>query len=143
MNDRHSIIPAVYLMAIKEEKILLIRRYQTGYMDGSYSLPAGHVEQGEFATQALRREIKEEINIELQEQDLTCVHVVHRIKDDERVDFHFIADKWSGEIINKEPHKCDDISWFPLNDLPQNIIPVVKQAIENYQKGIFFSEARF
>jgi hypothetical protein len=39
-----------------------------------------------------------------------------------------------------EVDKCDDMKWFPLSNLPQNIVPSVKFVIENFQKGILFSE---
>ena len=52
----------------------------------------------------------------------------------------FEVKKWSGEILNTEPDKCDDLRWFPLDNLPVNTIPYIKQAIECYRKGILYSE---
>ena len=37
-------IPAVYLLLVQDGKILLIRRCNTGYQYGNYSVPAGHME---------------------------------------------------------------------------------------------------
>lgn len=37
----------VHMLFLRGEQVLLIRRYQTGYMDGHYSLPAGHLDGGE------------------------------------------------------------------------------------------------
>jgi hypothetical protein len=56
------------------------------------------------------------------------------------MDLFFIAKSWSGEPRIMEEDKCDDMKWFSLNELPTNIVPSVKFAIENYQKGIIFSE---
>ena len=39
-----------------------------------------------------------------------------------------------------EPHKCDDLSWFDLNDLPENVIPYIKQAIQNILNKEIYSE---
>jgi hypothetical protein len=61
----------------------------------------------------------------------------------ERIDVFIKAEKWNGEIKNMEPHKCDDLRWFPLNALPKNTIPHVKHAIECIQKNIFYSEYGF
>jgi ADP-ribose pyrophosphatase YjhB (NUDIX family) len=57
------------------------------------------------------------------------------------MDFFFLAEKWEGEPEIKEPDKCDDMSWFPINDLPENILPYVKNVIENYKDGIAFIES--
>ena len=56
-------IPAAYLVLIKEKKILLLRRFNTGYEDGNYSFIAGHVEKSESFTACIIREAKEEANI--------------------------------------------------------------------------------
>ena len=52
------------------------------------------------------------------------------IKDNGRADVFFLAKKWSGNLENKEPNKCDDLSWFDLDDLHDNIIPYIKQVID-------------
>lgn len=140
----HTNIPASYLVLFKGSEVLLLRRANTGFCDGDYSLPAGHVEAGETFTQALTREIKEEVGIVLDPKNVKVEHVMHRkshTDGSERVDVFFKADKWQGEIENKEPHKCDDLSWFSLEGLPENIIPYIKQALGCIHKKIFFSEA--
>jgi ADP-ribose pyrophosphatase YjhB (NUDIX family) len=144
MIERSKIIPATYLMLIKENKILLIRRYNTGYEDGNYSMVAGHVEDKESFTDCMIRESEEEIGIKLIKEDLRVVHIMNRRaeteKDADRVDIYFIAKKWRGEIKNKEPLKCDNMSWFKLNNLPENIIPCVKQAIQDIKNQNYYSE---
>ena len=71
-------------------------------------------------------------------RDLDVVQVMHRLTDDERIDFFLRASVWTGEIKNMEPHKCDDLAWHPIDDLPDNLIPYVRRAIDNYRKGIWF-----
>ena len=103
VKDRHRAVPAAYLVLMKDGKVFLQRRVNTGYMDGKYGLPAGHVEKGESFTQCVVREVKEEIGVDLQEQDLKVVHLMHRFTGGEwgdlgyRIDAFFTADKWSGE----------------------------------------------
>lgn len=63
MNERHSNIPAAYLTLFRDNKVLLLRRCNTGYEDGNYSMVAGHVDQGETFTQAIIRESNEEAGI--------------------------------------------------------------------------------
>lgn len=133
---------AAYLLLIKDGQILLLRRYNTGFQDGNYSLPAGHVEPGENFTQTIIREAKEEAGVIVTEEELKAVHVLHRLNPHERtyVDVFFITEKWSGEPENKEPEKCDDLSWFPLTNLPENTVPYIRQAIEHYLKKVHYSE---
>ena len=145
-KDRHREVPASYAVLLKDNKILLARRFNTGYMDGKYSLPAGHVDEGESFTQCIVREAKEEIGIDLKSEDLKVAHVMHRLSDSEwkelryRIDVFFVAEKWEGEIKNMEVNKCDDLAWFNLDNLPENIIPYVRQALENIKNKVSYSE---
>ena len=132
----------VHLFFLRENQILLLRRFNTGFRDGEYSVPAGHLDGGETVMAAAIREGKEEVGVDIQETDMTFAMVMHRIEDDERVDFFVQVHKWQGELFNAEPDKCDDLCWVDINSLPVNIIPYVKQALENHWNGIPFDEYR-
>lgn len=134
---------AVNLILVKDEKALLLRRLNTGWHDGEYGVVAGHVDGGETIARAAVREAKEEAGIDIRENDLRVVHVQHRINPQtEYIDFSIRADIWNGEPTNVEPNKCDDLSWHPLDNLPENTIPYIRFVFENIQKGIPFSEWR-
>jgi mutator protein MutT len=145
-KERHKEVPAGYALLIKDNKILLQRRYNTGYMDGKYSLPAGHVDEGETFRQCAVRETKEEIGVDLDIEDLKFVHIMHRLSGPEwkdlryRIDVFFITEKWQGEPKIMEPDKSDDLSWFDLDNLPENIIPYIKYAIDCIKNKVFYSE---
>ena len=146
MKTRFKIVPASYLVLIKNNKILLSHRRNTGFMDGHYVLVSGHMEKDEGFTEAIIREAKEEANIIIHPKNLKVIHVMSRFEsqDDtelqERIDVFFTTKKWQGNIKNKEPNKCDGLNWFSLNKLPIKTIPYVKQAINNIRKKIFYSE---
>lgn len=145
MKERYKLIPEVFLMLVMDGKILLSRRFQTGYEDGNYGLPAGHGEDRETAREGIAREAKEEIGIDIAVDDLEFQLVQHRWcaepgQEHARVGFYCTAKKWAGEPTNMEPGKCDDLQWFPLDALPQNIVPHVRAAIETYHKGEHYSE---
>lgn len=138
MQDRFKLVSAVHLFLIRDSQILLLRRFNTGYEDGKYSVVAGHLDGNEEVKEAAVREAREEAGIELSVEDIEVVGVMHRKSTDERIDFFVAARLWKGEVINREPDKCDDLSWFPLDALPSNTIPYVKKAIENFRSGIWF-----
>lgn len=138
MKDRFKLIPAVHLFFIREDRILLLRRYNTGYEDGNYSVVAGHLDGGEEVWQAAAREAYEEAGVILRQADVEMAGVMHRLSDDERVDFFVHIRAWEGELVNREPDKCDELAWFALDELPANTIPYVARAIGNYRKGQWF-----
>ena len=132
MSHKNVAVPASYLILERDGKILLMRRFQTGYMDGMYGLPAGHVDEGEVPADTMVREAKEEVGVDILVSDLEFVHVAYELPHDEtgnRVDFYFRATKWSGEPVIVEPHKCDAFLWVSLDELPENIIPKVRRAL--------------
>lgn len=129
---------AVHLFLRRADQVLLSRRYQTGYEDGHYSVPAGHVDGGETVREAMMREAEEECGI--LPQDLTMVGVMHRRSAEERVDFFMEAQRWRGDLVNREPHKCDELRWVAMADLPANTIPYIRFALEQYQRGAWYSE---
>jgi ADP-ribose pyrophosphatase YjhB (NUDIX family) len=63
---------------------------------------------------------------------------MHRLSNDERVDFFLAASSWQGELRNCEPDKCDDLAWFEIDDLPENVVPYVRRAIENHRRSVWF-----
>ena len=143
MSQRNSAVPASYLILERNGKILLARRFQTGFQDGNYGLPSGHVDEGELPVVTIIREAKEEIGVDLVEADLEFVHVSYELPHDEtgnRVDFYFKASRWVGEPVIMEPNKCDELRWVSLDELPENVIPKVCLALECMRNGIPFME---
>lgn len=138
MRSRYPV--AVHLFFLRENQILLLRRFNTGYEDGNYSVPAGHVETGETVTRAAIREAMEEVGVIINPADMQIVHVMNRKSEDERIDFFVALHKWMGEATNAEPEKCDEIQWMQLGELPLNTIPYVKHALECFQSGKYYSE---
>lgn len=141
INERFKVIPSVYAFFLKDNKILLGRRCNTGFQDGKYGLPSGHAEEAETLREALRREMREEVGVELENVDIEFVHIMHRsCGDHERVDFFFLVKKWNTEPQNMEPEKCDDLTWFPVDELPDNIVDYVQVALSHCRKQETYSE---
>ncbi len=142
--DRFTMHVAAYLLLTRGDKILLLRRFNTGYEDGKYSMIAGHLDGGETVQQAICREAKEEGGLDLDHSDIEIAHVMHRkSKDGERIDYFCTTKRLRNEPMNTEPHNCDDLSWFSLKELPPNTIPYIREAITHYQEKIAFSSHGF
>ncbi len=130
----------VHLILRRTELVLLGRRSNTGYADGCWHLPAGHVEDGESATEALVREAGEEIGVRLDPADVRFVHLMHHHTDSGRIALFFDVARWQGEPVNTEPDKCAGWDWFPLEDLPEDMIPYAAEGLARYRKGEVYSE---
>jgi 8-oxo-dGTP diphosphatase len=131
-NGRLKVVPSVFAALIKDGKVLLLRRQNTGWMDGYYDLPAGHLEDQEKLKEGAARELKEEAGIEVDTSDLKLFHIhqSHNEPETPHYGFMFLTKKWSGEPKLMEPEKSDDINFFALNNLPEKITPYVKEALE-------------
>ena len=137
---KFKLIPEVHLVLLQDGRLLMLRRFNTGYGDGQYSLVAGHVDGGETFAAAMAREADEEAGLHIDPNDLTLVHTMHRMSDEERLSLFFRAATWSGEPTNMEPHKCDDLSWFPIDARPQNTVPYVEAAIGHILNAVPYGE---
>jgi ADP-ribose pyrophosphatase YjhB (NUDIX family) len=107
-------------------------------------MPSGHVDDNEYPVEAGAREAKEEVRVSIAIEDLEFVHASYRInKTDgagDYVDFFFKTSRWEGEPENQEPDKCDELIWVPIDDLPENTVPVIKEVIKCIRAGEPFSE---
>lgn len=141
-TKRFLIRSAVYLIPMKDNQILLARRFNTGWMDGMYSLISGHIDGNEPVTTAMIREAFEEARIKLTKEDLKPATVLHRKStDQEYIDFFFVTKHWEGKITIGEPDKCDDLSWYPIDNLSENTLPYIKDVLNNYKNTVAFSES--
>jgi 8-oxo-dGTP pyrophosphatase MutT (NUDIX family) len=141
-HGRFVVVPAAYVFLLRESgdgpEVLLQLRQNTGYMDEHWAAAAaGHVEQGETAYDAARREAREEIGVE--DLDLAFVTSMQRTRSaepiDERIDFFFTARSWSGEPRIVEPAKCADLRWCRLADLPDPVVPHELRVLQAVRDG--------
>ena len=91
---------------------------------------------------AAAREAQEEVGVRIEPGDMTFSTVMHRIEEEERVDFFVQVRQWDGEPFNAEPDKCDDLRWVNIHQLPVNLVPYVRKALGNHLAGTRFDEFR-
>lgn len=138
--DRFKVVVIVHLILIDDGKILLQRRCNTGYEDGNYSIVAGHVDGNESVVKAMQREAFEEVGIKIKEEDLEIVHVMNKKEPDrESIDYFFTCKNYDGNISIMEKDKCDELKFYKLDELSENMIPYVRKGIEYYIENKQFS----
>jgi ADP-ribose pyrophosphatase YjhB (NUDIX family) len=59
-------VSVVHVFMIKNDELLLMRRWNTGHEDGKYGVPSGRLEGGEEVRSAAVREVKEECGVDIQ-----------------------------------------------------------------------------
>ncbi len=140
----YKVIPAVYLLLFNGTRVMLSKRANTGYEDRNYGLIAGHVEESETLRAALAREAFEEAGLEIESDAINLALVMHRwsatSEPSERMDFFLRVDNFQGELVNREPGKCDELSWFEIANLPSNTIAYIRHAIEKVAVGASYCE---
>lgn len=129
-RDRFPII--VHTFLLRGASVLLLRRADTGFADGMYGLPGGHLHAGERISAAALRECREETGVEIELDDLLPVCVMPYITaSDQGVDFIFRCERFAGEPHIGEPERCDDLRWCELSALPSNTVGFVGVAVEH------------
>jgi mutator protein MutT len=139
-QDRFKLIAAVFILLLKDGKVLLSRRANTGWEDGKYCLPGGHFNGNETAANVVVREAKEELGVVINPEDVKFFNVSHMCTTDERIQFSFVVEKWQGEPNNMEPEKASEIGWFTIDNLPDDINAQTKATIGWYKNGIAYTE---
>lgn len=129
MSGHLGIPVGVHVVLERDGQILMMRRAGTGFFDGLYSLPGGHVEPGESLGVAGARELLEELGVEVEPRALVMLGVVHRRSDTNRIDFFMRASGWRNEARICEPHKCDDLRWCGIDLLPHDTVAYVRLAL--------------
>lgn len=132
--QRFKSIVCVDLLLKKEENnttyILLMKRQNTGQDDNCYELPGGHLEQEEDLYDAMIREAKEELKINLKREDLNLIHLLHHYNG-ERLNFIFEVEKEDLNPQIGEKDKCSELIWVNIEDLPKETTDKVKRIINN------------
>ena len=103
--------------------LLLYKNYKHRY-DG-WVLPKGTVEAGEEYKQTALREVKEETNLDICEDDLSLRGVTNDFYSQTQkhyITLHFFCTKFVGTPQVMEKDKCVCWKWFDVNNLPENLL---------------------
>lgn len=83
-----------------------------------WNFPGGHVEEVEYITPSVIREMYEETGLTIESPKLCGIKEFHKSKDGKRyIVFLYVADKFSGEL---KASKEGEIFWYPLSELAKS-----------------------
>jgi 8-oxo-dGTP diphosphatase len=138
-SARHSVVVDVHALLTLNGSVLLGRRHSSGFADGRFHLPAGHLEPGESALSTLVRECWEELGVLVLPGGVDLAHVMHQSSGGGRIGLFFWVREWEGKIRNREPDKCSELRWVPLAAPPRRTVPYARAALEAIAAGEAFS----
>lgn len=126
-----------------EGKVLLtLRGAKAKNERGKWEIPGGGVEFNETFEQAITREMKEELGIDIAVKELldVCSHIIPDEKQ------HWVSPTYICTITKGlprivEPEKCADLQWFSIEEMETLSLSLVTQhdlqALKRkYQKGV-------
>jgi len=148
-QSRHiQLIVDIHLLLVSEGDLLLGRRANTGYGDGAYEPPSSRLAERETLVEAAVRVAAAQAGIALEPQQVSLAHVLHDVSGAGRMAFFLTADGWAGEACAVPPagwptvtgtRSYSHFGWYPLTDLPANMIDRARVAVRNYAAGGRFS----
>ena len=138
-HSRHfQLIVDVHLLLLSDDEVLLGRRANTGYGDGAYEPPSGRLAERETLVEAAARVAAAQVGIVLDPARVSLAHVMHDVSGAGRMAFFLTADAWVGEP-GTAAFSYSDFGWFPLCELPANMIDRARVAVRNFAAGARFS----
>ncbi|WP_019930559.1 NUDIX domain-containing protein [Nocardia sp. BMG111209] len=137
--QRHKVTGDVHLVLRRGDQVLYGQRQNTGFEDGAWHLPSGHLEAGESVIAALIREADEEIGVTINPEDVHFSHIMHNSSSGGRMAFFFTVTNWQGEPTNREPEKCSALDWFAVAALPDHMIAYCREAMQHIADQRTFS----
>lgn len=118
----------------QQGQILIDRRKATGEMGGLWEFPGGKIEVGETIEECIKREVKEELDIEIQVGDrLTTITHVYKT-------FNVTLYVHNCQYLSGKPQplECEEIHWVEPAQMNQYQFPQANTQIINLlqQRGI-------
>ena len=148
MHQHYQAIVDVHLLLMRDGRVLLGRRANTGYGDGAYEPPSSRLAERETIVEAAIRVAAAQTGVALHPSHVALAHVMHDVSGAGRIAFFLTADGWGGEPggggdrrgpDRQRAASYSDFDWFDLDDLPANMIDRARVAVRNYAAGVGFS----
>ncbi len=132
-QQRRRVVVDVILLLMRNGRILLRERANTGYGDGAYEPPTGQLADRETIVETAVRVASAEAGIVISAQNVSLAHVMHDVSGSGRIAFFLTVAGWEGEYTSP------DLRWFGVGNLPTNMLDRSRVALRNYTEGMRFS----
>ena len=129
---RRRVVVDVILLLMRNGRILLRERANTGYGDGAYEPPSGELADRETIVETAIR-VASVAGIAVGGENVSLAHVMHDVSGGGRIAFFLSVSGWTGQPASP------DVCWFPVGDLPTNMLDRARVALRNYADGMRFS----
>jgi mutator protein MutT len=131
MDPHQEMLDCVAFLLIQNHQVLVEKRKQTKkVVPGALALPGGHIEAGESPEDALRRELREELDILPTRMTYVCT-LLHHAQEFRKLHY-FMVEAWQGEISNRE---AEALFWIPLDQVHRFDLDVDRVAISEYMRA--------
>lgn len=123
----------------QEGKILIKKRI--GSHAPFYSIPGGHLEEGETFESGAVREIEEETGLIIKNPKV--IAITNNLRTFEECGKHYVsigllATDYEGQLENREPEKCEELIWVDPENLPQPHFDASAMCVACYLKNVFY-----
>ena len=122
---------------VRGGRVLLVHRRpdKRAYPD-VWDLPGGVVEPGESELDALTRELREELGVQVATGSASHLcRVAAGPEGDRALLSAWLVRDWQGAPSNLAPEEHDDLGWFGLDELPPPAHPSVRTALVDAMRG--------
>jgi len=148
VQHRRRVVVDVILLLMRNGRILLRERANTGYGDGAYEPPTGQLADRETIVETAIRVASAEAGIVIRAENVSLAHVMHDVSGSGRIAFFLTVSGWQGEsapsgglggVVPPGASTVPAARWFPVDNLPTNMLDRSRVALRNYAEGMRFS----
>jgi 8-oxo-dGTP pyrophosphatase MutT (NUDIX family) len=133
VEHRRKVVVDVILLLMRNGRILLRERANTGYGDGAYEPPTGQLSDRETIVETAIRVAWDEAGLTVGAENVSLAHVMQDVSGSGRIAFFLTVSGWQDEYTS--PGAC----WFPVGNLPTNMLDRSRVALRNCAEGMCFS----
>ena len=132
-DHRRKVVVDVILLLMRNGRILLRERANTGYGDGAYEPPTGQLSDRETIAETAIRVAWAQAGVTIGAENVSLAHVMHEVSGSGRIAFFLTVSGWQGE------RTAPGARWFPVGNLPTNMLDRSRVALRNHAAGMRFS----
>lgn len=127
------LLVAAVALIDSENRVLLAKRPEGKALAGLWEFPGGKIEAGETPENALKRELKEELGIDINIENLKPI----QFSSFNYQDFHLLMPLWELRVWENEPKPLEkqEIAWVSAEELHKYDVPPADDSLVTFLQG--------